>query len=248
MTFDRRKTQAIVLCDLHLSDHNSSVVDSFLRLLGLVHQHKLNLYILGDLFLTWLGPRRLHTCLQTTIVEKLYFLKAQGQSIVYVEGNRDFFIKENLEHLCFSKVIRRNEVLNIGNVPTLLLHGDGLNKNDWPYRSFRYLTKNTISKIMLSCASGAWPSKLAEEIESLLQNTNQKHKMQTVMPEQFFESLQKLAKEKKAKRVMMGHFHIQQTFCGHPEIYIVKDFLDGQYFLTVSHDGDLQYHQMKDVS
>src|SRR2546427_7483675 len=81
-----------LLGDAHLRESDGEVA-AFVRFLDSLPRDVRTLAILGDLFAVWIGSPDLVRPHHREVVTALKSLRARGCSILYVEGNHDFFLR-----------------------------------------------------------------------------------------------------------------------------------------------------------
>jgi UDP-2,3-diacylglucosamine hydrolase len=96
--------------------------------------------VLGDLFRFFIGLRGWRTPDQEEALAAVRALKAAGVRTAYIEGNRDFFLRDPALAEAFDAVGTRLRIDDGGRF--LFLHGDGLNRRDRNYRLWRAVSKS----------------------------------------------------------------------------------------------------------
>lgn len=94
------------------------------------------LYILGDLFETWIGDDAIGE-FEHRIAGTLRDAADSGLSIHFMTGNRDFLLGESYCRLAGMALLEEPTSINLYGTPTLLLHGDVLCTDDVAYQRFR---------------------------------------------------------------------------------------------------------------
>lgn len=163
------------------------------------------LLILGDLFAAWLGEERLLTPLQKNVLDKLVQLRARNTSIIFVAGNRDYLAEAQLGR-AFDRVIEDEAVIDLGGVPTLVAHGDRLNKDDRAYHLWRALSRSKPALAAVRALPGPVAAKIAADIERRLAGTNAAYKT-GALPMAALEAFGRRAAQLGASRGLVGHFH-----------------------------------------
>jgi UDP-2,3-diacylglucosamine hydrolase len=95
------------------------------------------LYILGDLFDAWAGDDDLPDPFNAGVCAALKALAEAGTQVFFLPGNRDFLVRQGFAAATGARIIADETVVDIGGVPTLLLHGDTLCTDDRAYADFR---------------------------------------------------------------------------------------------------------------
>lgn len=76
--------------DVHIAPARSDVTDRFLRFLDMVKRDGRRLFLLGDIFDVWVGPKQTRLPYVVPVLEKLREVTAAGVEVTYLAGNRDF--------------------------------------------------------------------------------------------------------------------------------------------------------------
>jgi UDP-2,3-diacylglucosamine hydrolase len=130
----------LFISDLHLSDQQPVLTSLFLDFLQHQAQEAEALYILGDLFETWIGDDNT-TPFNQKIVAALAALTAHGVNVYFMPGNRDFLIGEQFIEKTGCKLLTDPSYISLYGIPTLLSHGDSWCTLDKRYVYFRRLTR-----------------------------------------------------------------------------------------------------------
>ena len=134
------------ISDMHLSPERPDISDALWRFLSDLRQHNLRcvdqthrierLYLLGDLFETWIGDDGAdHTAM--TLCDHLAKLTACGVTVSLQHGNRDFLIGAPFVDRFGGVLLPEQHVINLFEHRVLLLHGDELCTKDSDYQALR---------------------------------------------------------------------------------------------------------------
>lgn len=146
--------ETLFISDLHLSIERPQVTRKFLELLKTRATKAQALYILGDLFDTWIGDDDFSPPINT-VKKHLKALTDQGVAVFYIHGNRDFLIGKRFSTQTGVTLLDEYSVINLYGTNTLLMHGDLLCTDDLPYQEFRIKShtvkwqKNVLSKPLI---------------------------------------------------------------------------------------------------
>jgi UDP-2,3-diacylglucosamine hydrolase len=205
---------------------------------------KVDLLILGDLFVAWLGPAKFHTPYQAEVLAKIAALRAAGGQVTFVVGNRDYLLGEPI----FDVVIEGEAVLDVGGVPTLVLHGDLANPDDRRYRAWNRISRSAPLSYAMRRAPGAWGRQLTAGIEEKLRGTNQAYKS-GLLPIPALTEVGRRAAQAGARRALLGHFHHERILDvpdGVPVI-VAPGWCDHQRILLAGADGRLEGRGLGDL-
>ena len=101
------------------------------------------LYILGDLFDTWLGDDLIPNEF-SDFIKQLRQLKRYGVKTYLMVGNHDFMLGQNFAQHCGCLFLKDPVVVNLHDQQILLMHGDSLCVDDIAYQSYRRWSRNRI--------------------------------------------------------------------------------------------------------
>ncbi|MDM8569798.1 UDP-2,3-diacylglucosamine diphosphatase [Thiotrichales bacterium HSG1] len=121
--------ETLFIADLHLSSDKSN--DLALKFLSERAKKADALYILGDLFETWLGDDEPN---YQEILTSLYNLTIP---VFIMHGNRDFLLGKKFSAITGCQLIPDHYIIDLYGIPTLLMHGDTLCTLDIDYQAFR---------------------------------------------------------------------------------------------------------------
>lgn len=127
----------LFISDLHLAPSRPQMVAALQALLRGPARDAAALYILGDLFDSWVGDDQLREPVAAAVAGALAELSAQGVPIYLQNGNRDFLLGEHFAKVCGAKLLPDAVVHDLHGTPTLLMHGDLLCTDDIDYQRFR---------------------------------------------------------------------------------------------------------------
>ncbi len=139
----------LFVSDLHLDASAPATVQRFLRFLAGEAGAADSLYILGDLFETWIGdddpdPVRSQVC------DALRTLTASGVPIYLMCGNRDFLYGEAFERRTGVRLLADPTVATLSGQRILLTHGDLLCTDDVSYQELRSTVRSPAFKDRVS--------------------------------------------------------------------------------------------------
>lgn len=129
------------ISDLHLDESRPDIVDQFERFLAEEARGADALYILGDLFESWIGDDD-DSPLADRVARALRVLRDSGVPIYFMRGNRDFVLGEKYANRAGMTILQDPTVIDLQGTPALLMHGDTLCTDDIDYQKFRRLMHN----------------------------------------------------------------------------------------------------------
>ena len=130
------------ISDLHLERIESSITNIFTEFLDDINEND-SLYILGDLFESWIGDNNV-TELSQYISDQLLSLSERNISVAIMHGNRDFLIGEDFCKASSIELINDPHIIEIDTKKVMLTHGDELCTDDKEYQAFRSVVRNPL--------------------------------------------------------------------------------------------------------
>jgi UDP-2,3-diacylglucosamine hydrolase len=131
----------LFISDLHLDDSRPRIVELFTRFLADEAGKAQALYILGDLFESWIGDDD-DAPLPARVASALSKLKEGGVPVYFMHGNRDFLLGQNYAAKAGMTVLPDPSVITLDAEQVLLMHGDTLCTDDVEYQKFRTLVRD----------------------------------------------------------------------------------------------------------
>jgi len=133
---------SLIISDLHLTNVEGDKVNFFNKFCE-DHASKADqLFILGDLFNTWLGDDVSLTS-HKAIISSLKKLTKETKVFVMV-GNRDFLLSQNFEAETGCMLIKEPYQLEHNAKRFLLIHGDSLCTDDINYQKLKRVLRNPL--------------------------------------------------------------------------------------------------------
>jgi len=130
----------LFISDCHLDASRPEIITNLLDFIKNRASSARFLYILGDLFEIWLGDDDPAPEFSDLFLHLNHL--SQTTDILFVAGNRDFLIGNELAKRAGFKVISEPVNLNLGGKRVVLLHGDVLCTDDHDYQTFRSQVRN----------------------------------------------------------------------------------------------------------
>lgn len=118
----------VFLSDVHLSSRQPERSVRFVRFLEREGRQADEFYVLGDLFDYWIGPKHLDRSDYREVLEALRRLTRAGRRVVFLVGNRDFYIRCGFSEATGVEVAPDRTSLRLvsGTRRVYLCHGDYL--------------------------------------------------------------------------------------------------------------------------
>ena len=132
---------ALIVSDLHIDAARPAIGTQFIDFLEREASGAEALYVLGDLFESWIGdddddPHR------RAVVAALGRLAARGTELYFQYGNRDFLYGQRFERDTGGSVLDDPTIATRWGRRVLLAHGDALCTDDVPYQRLRALVRD----------------------------------------------------------------------------------------------------------
>jgi UDP-2,3-diacylglucosamine hydrolase len=172
-------------------------------------ERAVDLLVMGDLFVAWIALDRFLTPLQRDVLARFEAIRARGGTIRFVVGNRDY-LAERMIGRAFDVVYADETVIDLGGVPTMVVHGDRLNPLDRPYLAWYRVSRSRPVEAIVSLLPASVGARVAVEIEARMRAVNLAYKTGS-LPMDGIAALAERAKASGAKRALVGHFHEPRT-------------------------------------
>lgn len=134
----------LLISDLHLEEERPDITRAFLLFLQERARKAEALYILGDLFESWIGDDAMSR-FHHSIAKALHELAEHGTHIFLMHGNRDFLIGKRFCDEAGCRLLVDASVVELGGERVLLTHGDRLCTGDEAYMRLRRWLRNPLS-------------------------------------------------------------------------------------------------------
>jgi len=131
----------LFISDLHLADDRPDIGAQFVDFLEGEARKAEALYILGDLFESWVGDDDPNAH-YAAVKQALRALVDSGVPTYFMHGNRDFMIGEKFAAETGVTILDDPTVVELYGDPVLLCHGDAMCIDDVEYQKVRVMTRN----------------------------------------------------------------------------------------------------------
>jgi UDP-2,3-diacylglucosamine hydrolase len=192
--------------------------------------------LLGDIFHFFIAHPKFETPAIRHFLRKVEELASRGVPVTYVEGNRDFFLRGSYVEPLFRRVCDE-ETFEEGGKRFLLTHGDLLNEADIPYRFWRRLSKNPISRFSLHFIPKEAGNRFVWKTEARLYRANFKHKQR--LPVEMIRTFAERRFREGADVLLLGHFHKSWADqVGSGRVEILPAFVDERKWMEIDERGE----------
>ncbi|HEY6843432.1 MAG TPA: metallophosphoesterase [Thermoanaerobaculia bacterium] len=196
--------QIFVIGDSHIGLAPGSEAPIVAWLERLIMLEPMALYLNGDLFHYLIADPKFYTPAVAAVFDEFKKVRDSGIEIHYVEGNRDFFLRGSFAEKSVTDVAHEYS-LQAGANKYLVVHGDRINDRDYPYRFWRFASKNAVSRFSLKLIPRRTARKFVDSVEKRLAKTNFKHK--SVLPLEQMELYAQKRHDEGFTHIVFGHFH-----------------------------------------
>jgi UDP-2,3-diacylglucosamine hydrolase len=126
----------LFISDLHIDESRPAITEQFLSFLAAEARDAEALYILGDLFESWVGDDAADAA-QSAAITGLHSLTSQGVPCFVMHGNRDFLLAAQFCRMSGAELLPDPLIVTLYGEPVLVTHGDALCTDDRAYQRLR---------------------------------------------------------------------------------------------------------------
>ncbi len=169
-THSQTDKTVLVIADLHLLANDvgkSQLFERFCQQAKSVDQ----VFILGDLFNTWLGDD-LSLPYYQAIIQLLKDL-SKSADVLIMTGNRDFLLNQTFVQQTNCRLINTPYLLELGKHQYVLTHGDELCTDDESYQQMKSILQHPITKAIFVRLPKQWRLKLSGQLRKKSINAQQ---------------------------------------------------------------------------
>jgi len=194
----------LFISDLHLEASRPDIGNQFLRFLDGEAASAEALYILGDLFESWIGDDDPDTH-YAEVKLAIRSLVDGGVPVCFMHGNRDFMIGEKFAEETGVRILSDPYLLSIDGGPALLSHGDALCTDDLEYQKVRRMTRDPAWQAMMLSKSLAERQAFAAQARAASQQHTGSADQQIMDVNQ--DEVRQLINRHEAPVLLHGHTH-----------------------------------------
>jgi UDP-2,3-diacylglucosamine hydrolase len=194
----------LFVSDLHLDGGSPRAVALFLDFLATEARRCDGLYILGDLFESWIGDDD-DDAARSRVCDGLAALTRSGVTCRVQHGNRDFLLGRRFAARTGCELLADPAMLETGGKRLVISHGDALCTRDVAYQRFRRFARSPVLQ-------GAWlllPLAVRRRLASWVRRRSRAHSRQ--LPERIMdvtpEAVTHLLRATGADVLIHGHTH-----------------------------------------
>ena len=194
----------LFVSDVHLGEDSAPAIRQFLEFLSAHAARAETLYILGDLFESWVGDDdRSEAAL--TVCAALKRLTDHGLPCFVLHGNRDFLLGAGFCERTGCRLLTDPVVAELDGERVLITHGDALCTDDHSYQELRSIVRrNDVQRRFLALPLGARET-LANEVRA----GSRRHTARTVptIMDVNAEAVERAFRAAGVRRMIHGHTH-----------------------------------------
>ena len=127
----------LLLSDLHLAPDRPAAAAAFHAFARGPARDAAAVYVMGDLFDSWVGDDQRRDPFARAIVASLRGISDAGIPLFIARGNRDFLLGDAFAREAGATLLDEQTIVDLGGTPTLLTHGDELCTDDVGYQRYR---------------------------------------------------------------------------------------------------------------
>ncbi|MGC8723809.1 MAG: UDP-2,3-diacylglucosamine diphosphatase [Acidobacteriota bacterium] len=194
-----------------------------------------HLVLLGDLFQVWIGLPGAQTPEQESVLTALSRLAKNGRKVIYLAGNRDYFMEE-LARWSPIRVCDHWDLVTEGPARIRFEHGDLINTSDANYLRWREFSRARTVRRLFQLLPAEGQLRLARHLEGRLAGTNAAYK--SYFPERELSVWARRLKAEGVNSAVLGHFHLNRVVRQEGvEIRFLPQFREEGVHLRVARDG-----------
>ncbi|PHS70977.1 MAG: UDP-2,3-diacylglucosamine diphosphatase [Methylophaga sp.] len=194
----------LFISDLHLSPDNPDLTQLTIEFLQQETQGVKALYILGDLFNTWLGDDIIPAEF-TLLIKQLHHLHTTGIKIYLMVGNRDFMMGKGLAKKIGGELLEDTCVIDLYGTKTLLLHGDTLCIDDLSYQRYRRWTRNKLLQWCFRHLPASYRQQISNKIKQ--KSRQQKRSKSAIIMDVNQSEVVRVMQQFSVTQIIHGHTH-----------------------------------------
>lgn len=218
---------SLFISDLHLRPDQPELIEKTVQFLKQNSEGTEKLYILGDLFNTWLGDDIVPEEYQR-LINALQQLSTSGIETYLMVGNRDFMMGQDFAQRCGCKLLNDPTVIDFDGKKVLLVHGDSLCTDDISYQRYRRWTRN---KFLQWCFL-ALPARRRQAISDKIKQKSKQQKQS--------KSATIMDVNQQAVRDIMDQFNVNYLLHGHTHRPAIHQLDNSANYRIVLGDWDGQ--------
>ena len=200
-------SKTLIIADLHLTCVEGEKLDLFCRFCQTEAVNADQLFILGDLFNTWIGDD-ISLPDYHVVIDCLKEL-TKSTTVFVMIGNRDFLLGKKFEQQSGCTLINEPHLLKQNDQDYVLVHGDDLCTDDIDYQKMKKVLRNRLVQFLFLSFPKKWRLKLSGEIRKKSVEA-QSYKSEAIMDVNQ-DTVDNLMVNHPGANLIHGHTHRQNT-------------------------------------
>lgn len=194
----------LFISDLHLSPSHPEITQCFHRFLTEEASKAQALYVLGDLFESWVGDDD-ETPLHNEVAAAFRALSDSGVPIYFIHGNRDFLIGKRYAKAAGFTILPEQCVIDLFGKPTLIMHGDTLCIQDEAYQRYRKKVHNRFIQWLFFRLPLSYRQRIGEKLRAGSTKSNQQKSLSIMDVDQ--DEVKRVMENTGVTQLIHGHTH-----------------------------------------
>jgi len=235
----------LLLSDVHLAPDRSAATAAFHAFARGPARDAAAVYVMGDLFDSWVGDDQRRDPFARTIVASLRGISDAGVALWIARGNRDFLLGDDFAREAGATLLAEHTIVDLGGTRTLLTHGDELCTDDVAYQRYRAWSRDPRAQRRLL----RLPYRLRRLIAAWLRRGSRAATARK--PEAILDvnanAVEETFRSRRVTRIVHGHTHrparhaslVDGTPC---ERIVLADWDDRGHYLAIDGEGAHDRH------
>lgn len=194
----------LFISDLHLRPDQPEQIQKTVDFLATQAPNIDQLYILGDLFNTWLGDDIVPNE-YAPLINQLQALHQVGIKSYLMVGNRDFMMGRQFAEQCGMHLLSDPNVIELAGQSVLLVHGDSLCIDDVAYQRYRRWTRNRFLQWCFLALPRRYRQAISDKIKQ--KSREQKQTKSAMIMDVNIGEVDRIMAEYKVSYLLHGHTH-----------------------------------------
>lgn len=202
------------------------------------------LYVLGDLYESWIGDDDDSQFVESTI-ELFRAYSDSGKKLYFQHGNRDFLLGDTFAQKTGGELLPEVHPIQLGDKQAIMMHGDSLCWDDKEYMQFREMVRSEQWQQQLLSQPLEVRRGIAADLrrKSREAQENKASAITDVHPQ----AVEEVLEEHKAQVLIHGHthrpdFHDIEVDGKHCQRIVLSDWGEKGHYLTIEGDSVTEYY------
>jgi UDP-2,3-diacylglucosamine hydrolase len=200
----------LFISDLHLDASRPEAIELFTELLKGEARQAERLYILGDLFETWIGDD-LPGKVGLRVIDALQSLHRDNVPCYFIGGNRDFMIRSRFATAAGMHLLPEFALTNINGERVLLLHGDLLCTDDPGYLRYRKFVHTPLFQRLFLALPASVRQRISDNLRSKSASESSRKPPEIMDVSQA--AVEMVMRRYEVKTMIHGHTHRPAIHC-----------------------------------